>query len=332
MDSQLIQRTRYLLRARARRCQKCTEMHFRSSCKQFVNWMNNHPIISAILQTATIPDSRFMADLEQAANGQGYTMFHGPDDIDVHFAHCLEVLKRATSDAAKDDHKFRSIAGFTAGKSMMDLRSTNDAIEIIRGEVIEPILEFIDERLDSRNAIIGILKKYKQRCEWFYRQRMRDFVDQNLEGKSGERALMIDLNSYVHQESLEFFVEPASASGEADVVLRDSDGRYIVIDGKYIDEKSSHASIRTKLASGFHQVYRYCHDYDEPLGYLVVFIRQSTRIRLECEQSDGLNYLQIGGKIIYFIEIFISDEPSASKSGVATEIVLTKEELVKTEE
>ncbi|MBU1636572.1 hypothetical protein KKC97_02800 [bacterium] len=273
-----------------------------------------------------------MENLERATNGQGTDQFHSSDNIEEHFVMCLEILKRTISIQANDVHKLLCIASIASGKEIYELGNADEAIEIIRDEVIDPILEFIDERLDSRDAIIGVLKKYKQRCEWFYRQRMREAVDQNLEGKSGERALMIDLNSYVHQESLEFFVEPASASGEADVVLRDSDGRYIIIDGKYIDEKLSHAAIRAKLASGFHQVCRYCQDYDEPLGYLVAFIRQSTRIQLECEQSDGLSYLQIGGKIIYFLEIFISDEPSASKSGVATEIVLTKEELVKTEE
>jgi hypothetical protein len=82
------------------------------------------------------------------------------------------------------------------------------------------------------------------------------------------------------------------------------------------------------MNSWFHQVARYCDDYHEPEGFLVSFVRSSKRIRLEFEESDGLRFLKLAGKTIYYLPVQISDEPSASKSGQAEEVRITKEELV----
>jgi hypothetical protein len=82
------------------------------------------------------------------------------------------------------------------------------------------------------------------------------------------------------------------------------------------------------MNSGFHQVARYCDDDHEPEGFLVSFIRTPKRISLELEESDGLWFLKLGGKTIYYLPVQISDEPSASKSGKAEEVIITKEELV----
>ena len=47
MDPQVIQRTRYVLRARFRRTQTCPLGLFPSACKQLVSWLENHPVLSS---------------------------------------------------------------------------------------------------------------------------------------------------------------------------------------------------------------------------------------------------------------------------------------------
>ena len=61
---------------------------------------------------------------------------------------------------------------------------------------------------------------------------------------------------------------------------------------------------------------------------MISFIRTQKRISLELEESDGLRFLKLGGKTIYYLPVQISDEPSASKSGKAEEVVIATEELV----
>ena len=121
--------------------------------------------------------------------------------------------------------------------------------------------------------------------------------------------------------------DPQAAGGEADLVLREPGGRYLVIDAKYVPEDSTRSSIRDQMNSGFHQVARYCEDYREPEGFLISFLRTSKRISLDLEESDGLRFLKLGGKAIYYLPVQISDEPSASKSGKAEEVIITKEDL-----
>jgi hypothetical protein len=127
---------------------------------------------------------------------------------------------------------------------------------------------------------------------------------------------------------VEFIIEPTSSTGAADLILREPGGRYLIIDAKYVKEDSTRSTIRDQMNSGFHQVARYCDDYHEPEGFLVSFIRTSKRISLELEESDGLRFLKLGGKTIYYLPVQISDERSASKSGKAEEVVISKEELV----
>jgi hypothetical protein len=194
--------------------------------------------------------------------------------------------------------------------------------------VVDDLYDYVDEQIDARNAIFGLLRKYKSRSEHFHQFRLRSYAEEGLEGRqAGERALAVDLHEYLLDQSLEFFIEPSSASGEVELVLREPEGRYLVIDAKYIDPGDPPSRIKTKLASGFHQVSRYCDDYDEPEGFLVNFVNSPKRLRLELDVNDGLDYLRIGGKTIYYMEVRIADQPSASQSGKATEIEVSREKL-----
>jgi hypothetical protein len=177
-------------------------------------------------------------------------------------------------------------------------------------------------------VLYAILRKYEQRSESFHRVRLRAVADEGLEGKKGERALAVDLQGYVLDQGVEFVVEPASASGEADLVLRDTEGRYIIVDAKYIPENATPSVIRDKLSSGFHQVARYCDNYNEPEGFLVTFVQTTKRLRLDLEESDGLQLLKLGGKTIYYVAVDIADLPSASKGGRANEVIISAADLI----
>jgi hypothetical protein len=148
--------------------------------------------------------------------------------------------------------------------------------------------------------------------------------------RTGERALAVDLQEYVFDQQVEFVIEPVSASGETDLILKDPEGGRLILDDKYIADNASRSEVLKKLSDGFHQVYRYCDDYNEAVGFLVVFVRSTKRLALELEESDGTRFLGLGGKTIYYIEVHISEEPSASRSGQAEEIQISRAELIKT--
>lgn len=88
------------------------------------------------------------------------------------------------------------------------------------------------------------------------------------------------------------------------------------------------SEITRKIAEGFHQIARYCNDYNQPEGYLAVFVNDDISILLDVEQSGAFRFFKIGGHVIYYIDINISHRPSASKSGKANQVHISQDDLI----
>lgn len=73
---------------------------------------------------------------------------------------------------------------------------------------------------------------------------------------------------------------------------------------------------------------RYCNDFHEPAGYLVVFIADEKLPRLPVELSDGFEYITVKGRQVYYLPVIIADAPSASRAGVAQEVPVTLDDVV----
>jgi hypothetical protein len=337
MDPQLIQRTRYILRTRVRRAQSCPEVLFSSACQHLVEWLDHHPVFSALIRAlerqtgdAVEQMKKITSDLDTEPHGGYDPGFYSAKTTEEHAAVCWLIVRAAARTVPMSEmHRhfnLRTLSEYLTGEDLLEI---DKAVESIRDVAVDGLYEYLDEKLDTRNIIYGILLKYKQRSEWFHRSRLRQVADSGLENKKGERALAVDLQEYVFDQQVEFVIEPASSSGEADLLLRDPEGRYLLLDAKYIPGNASRSATVERIAAGFHQVYRYCEDYNEPEGFLVVFQRSSLRVTPDLEEADGLKYFKLGGRVIYYLAVHISDEPTASKSGKAEDIFIPREELVK---
>lgn len=335
MDERLIQRSRYVLRSRVRRVQTVPSAMFVQACQQLIEWLSNHPVLSAGIRhldsiegdfREVIPKIVKDASLSEGAYDPG---FYDAKNSVEHAAVCLSIVRAIAlvREKAPGKHEFiiRCLGEYFTQDPHINYE---DAIETLRDVAIDGLYEFLDERIDARNVLYAILVKYKQRSEWFHRSRLRQIASEGLEGKIGERALAVDLHEYVLDQGVEFIVEPLTASGEPDLLLRDSDGRYIIIDAKYIPSDAARSLIREKMASGFNQVSRYCDDFNEPEGFLVSFVCTDKKIRLELEEADGMRFLTIGGKKVYYMPLSIAELPSASKAGKARGVRISATELL----
>ena len=336
MDPLLVQRTRYLLKSRFRRPQTCPLNLMPDACAQVLGWIQAHPLLAAHVHRLQMVETNAQVEVEdifKIIRSEPYESINRRYDatsFDAHAAICLRVVQAVAGMVGMSSHQQLkgcvALAGYLLEEQVFALA---DAIEPIRDVALDGLFEYLDERLDSDSAIYAVLLKYKQRCEWFYNRRLRAYAVEGLEGKTGERALAIDLYDYILGQGVDFIVEQASASGEVDLVLTNSDDRKLVIDAKYLSSETNRSTAVRKLAEGFHQVARYCNDYSEPTGFLVTFIATSKRISVELEQRDGLEFIRISGRNIYYLPIVISDEPSASRSGIAQEIQISRAELVR---
>lgn len=349
MDQQLLQRTRYLLQARFRRIRTAEIGNFERVCQQVFDWLEHHPILGSVLQhLENIPgdhhhEIKLLLDTERM-NGSRYfhlTVKKGPKQehepefkgytpttLEEHASACLQILRAVISRPSLEFYCL--LAVYLTQEDYDELgrhKNMKDAFQIIQDKAAQDLYEYLDERLDGINAVNGILQKYKQSTEWFQQEHLRQ-IERGYEGKSGERALALHLQQYIFNQGVEFTIEPSSVSGEVDLLLRDPAGLYTIIDAKYIKPTSSRSDVIRKIADGFNQVARYCNDYNQPEGFLAIFVNDDITLLVELEQNDGFRFFRVGGCIIYYIEINMAERPSASKSGKSKQINVSAAELI----
>lgn len=338
MDEQLIQRTRYILHNRVRQVQKSRVNLFPSSCARLLNWLKNHPIFAPIiakLEKSNL-DSQNMVNAivnsvkkNESISSVPRTTFTSFEEQAADYYHIVKGLSEIPD---TDEYQMKDgIDLFSYYLVRENFSDFEKSFEVIKDYAIDGLFEYLDEQLDTRNAIYGLLLKYKQKAEWFSSSDLRKTAIEGYNGKYGERALTIDLQKFIFNQGVDFIIEPSSASGEVDLVLKASDSRYLIIDAKYLPDSTYRSEIVRKLSTGFHQVMRYCEDYNEPEGFLVTFLNTNKRINLELPEADSFSFITIGSKTIYHMFINICEEVSASKSGKADEIIISLDELKSTE-
>jgi hypothetical protein len=190
---------------------------------------------------------------------------------------------------------------------------------------VEPLYEYIDEQLDDAGAVLGLLRKFKQKSEWFQRRYLYEaWASDTIRG---EKRLALQLYEYLHDQGLDFLIEPTSASGEADMVSAQEGADRLIADAKVFNPERSKGT--TYIAKGFNQLYSYCVDFNSPVGYLIIFKTTPDDLRLVLpEQSYGTPFAVLNNKTIFFIiiDIFPHDE-SASKRGRVHGYELTEQNL-----
>ena len=138
---------------------------------------------------------------------------------------------------------------------------------MVRTVFLEPFYEYLDEHIDDQQAILYFLRQYKHRCEWFQAERLRRAIEEDTQ--KGEKSLAFDLYEFLHQQGIDFHIEPYSASGIADFVTDQVGEDRVVADAKvFWPEKGKGKSY---LIAAFHQAYTYSRDYNEPASFLVIF-------------------------------------------------------------
>lgn len=200
---------------------------------------------------------------------------------------------------------------------------------------IRPLHLYLEDRLDTKRFILGMLRRYKLHCEWFRRNDLLSIFTEEkarsaTSGKKsrGEKRLALHLYEFLHLQGLSFSIEPASISGEADLVSAQDSDDPLIADVKVFDPQSG--KNKAYLISGFHQVYQYTLDYNESFGYLVIFKTCEEGLAFSFgQQEQSTSFVTFNGKTIFFIVIdLFAHEKSASQRGKLKSYVITEQELV----
>ncbi len=336
MDSQLVQRTRYQLQSRVRTVKTCPIALFGMHCGHFLDWVFAHPVLNGALASLGNQiehfESCFSEDIAKFRSDQEAEIWRPretasrTESVALSVA-ALKYARKIDLNNWKDRQGFLVAMVATAyAPPARQNPNTEGIVEALRDVCVQSVYDFLDEAIDSRNAVLGLLVKYKTRCEMYRRNRLREAATVGLEGRRSERALAFDLYEYLHDQGVDFWIESVSASGEPDVVSQDTHGERLVADAKYIDDETN---VRKTVTSGFRQVLEYCRDHNEPVGYLVVFVNQDVVIDIKAERDDGFPCFRTGGYTIYYVIIDIFEhKTSASKRPKPTVIEFTQQDVV----
>lgn len=326
MDKDYLQVLRHKLQKRIERQQNSDYQNYRINLKLLFQFLNKQIIFSGILdEIEKLSDGDDIIKICDSIIQQNY---YGeiPDDISEkrYAAICYGVLKQCS----KSDKETPDSEGIITSKpDYFQYLSSRDARKRFNNHFLIPFYEYIDENIDESGVILSLLRKYKERCEWFRRESLYSMWENDTQ--RGEKLLANDMYEYLHDQGLDFFIEPNSASGQIDMISSQQGENRLLVDAKIFNPDKSKPT--SYIIKGFHQIYTYTQDFNQPIGYLIIF--KTCEHDLKFSLSEGLSsipFMTHNNKTIFFItvDIFLYDK-SASKRGTLTSYEITEADLTK---
>ena len=317
MDSEYIQFIRYKLQRRLKRLNSASQESFRPALMQTWAFLQTNEITKGILDDLEqrIPEAKAWAE-KVIANSK----IVGENELENDAIAYWVVKLCATvplSKGSADEH----------GNLLLDMvEGLSSQLEPFREEYIEPLFDYIDEQIDDKRMTLVLLNKYKHRCEWFRRTEL--FAAFKDDTGIGERTLARDLYEYLHDQGLQFHIEPESASGRIDMISAQTGRDRLLADAKLFNPERGQD--RSYIAKGFRQIYDYARDFNACFGYLVIFNTCEQDLSIPtAHQEASVPFVTHNNKTIFFVIIDIFDYPqSASKRGKLKTYEITLQQLV----
>jgi hypothetical protein len=225
---------------------------FDNELSLFLAWLSGQPYIAALL-TEIESESISLEEYEKGGKLEK-RMFRFPDDEAQRAKLCLEICR------AGDLRKWPWIVSSSQNFSEMYA----DYVEVI----VDPLVNYLHDRLEGGGSVLGILERYKRRTEWFHQADLHERYTNDT--ARGEAILDRHLREYLVDQGIAYpFSQPSSPSGEADVVadLGGDDPLSLEVKLFLPSARKDDAYVR----QGFAQAVRYANDYMLPVGYLAVF-------------------------------------------------------------
>lgn len=306
MQSNYLQDVRYKLQKRVRRLNQADGTQFLFALKQFWVFFDSYPILVSTRDELLAKFPEVASDISKIGGGQ---MLFGNNEAESAAIGC-EVLKRFAEQDNPDEY-YRFVPPVMGQGSMLDG---------FRQLYLDPFYEHFDENLDDRNFVLFCLERYKRTCEWFERERL--FQSWENDTQRGEKRLALDLYKYLFGHGVEFHIEPSSVSGEADMVAAQSSENPLIADVKVFNPSKGKA--KAYMIRALQQVHTYACDYNQPVGYLIIFNTSSVQLRFALANPDHpAPRVLLNNKTIFLVVIDIfphTESASQRKSPDSVEI------------
>lgn len=315
MDSDYVQNIRYKLQKRLKRLNTADSRGFHWALLQAWGSLQENEITKGILDDLERRFPGFEQDAAKTVAGQPQVGTTESENDAISYW----VIKKCVLSG-------KSGIEVHVGLRMSHGGKADDCIEAFRLAYVEPLFDYIDEQIDDKRMVLVLLKKFKHRCEWFHRSEL--FAKFKDDTGQGEKRLATALYEYLHDQGLQFHIEPQSASGRIDLISAQTGKDRLVADAKLFNPERGQD--RSHVIKGFRQVYDYTKDFNECFGYLVIFKTCEQDLAIPTQhQESAVPFITHNNKTIFLlvIDIFDYSEP-ASKRGKLQAYEITPQQCV----
>jgi hypothetical protein len=288
----------------------------------FLDRLKTTPVIQSILQSAidNWPLSSDQMDEYHEhifANGShGEIAFQSEEQA-------ASIIYRLHQSFAEENYDGRILSQNLGSGSRFD-----ESLTSFLDSYIEPVVNFIHDKLDESNFVLYLLEKYKKRTEWFLHKTLIEKYRQTTQNY--EQIFEDDLRLYLFDQGIDNpFSTPKSTSGRADIVGLIDSKDPLILEIKIYDADKGYR--KNRVIEGFTQIVKYSNDYNKNVGYLVVFNINEIEIEIVSEDSDKNfpNKIVFNNKVYYIVFINLNFDTSASKVGKVKVETIAKEDLTK---
>lgn len=303
---------RVKIRNRHSRISACTHREFLPLTRQFFAFVAASPILTAVVKEVIARNPKVV---EEASTENLSVLVYG-ETAEEAAAIAYTKWKRY-ADRNDTYEYYQHVTGHCQG--------FDDGLEKYREWYVEPLFDHLDEILEDSNIVLATLTRYKHKVEWYRREELQRLFSTNQ--STGENVLAKHMYEYLFDQGIAFVVEPKIASGRPDAVSLEDSNHPFIGDAKIFDAASRGA---TYIKKGLYQVYQYCLDCNEAVGYLIVFNVSDKQLRLEMPSSENAPRFEYNHKTIFVIIIDIhAYEGTASKRAIPESVTITAEEMVR---
>jgi hypothetical protein len=327
VSSDLLQLIREKLQRRLKRILTADLNSVQPAIKCAFDFMQSNEIIAGILHDLDMRTPQAQSDADAVLTSNCPKI--GPTEV-AHAGICLWVLVRyvAVGQAPMAIGIGSRLGGATTAKGMPGIPGATGCgfLAQFGATYVEPLFDYIQEQLDDTRVVLGILSKYKHRCEWFCRADL--FAACKVDTRKGEKTLVYDLYKYLHDQGVQFEIEPRCVSGRIDLISAQTGKDRLVADAKIFNPDRGQNV--TYLVNGFRQIYEYAKDYNEPFGYLVIYKTCEQDLAISTPHREAsVPFLTHNNKTIFLLVIDIFDyAETASKRGKLKAYEITPEQLI----
>ncbi len=314
MDELYIQNLRYKLQKRVRKLNSTGFEVFHNLLKQFWGFLTNYEIFVGILDDLEHRCQTAKEDADKIVDDQESLL--GENELESAAISYFVIKKCVESDNLHIEHTIGRRYG-------VGTRQHDEALEYFKDIFLETLYEYIDEHLDDQRAILALLRRYKQKCEWFQRDKLLKIWENDT--RRGEKNLALHLYEYLHDQGLQLMIEPWSISGEVDLIAAQDTDDPLIADAKVFTAEKG----KSDVARWFNQIYIYTCDYNKPFGYLIIFKTCERDLRLALtNQTQPTPFAIYNNKTVFLLTIDIClHGESASKRDVLKTIEITEDDL-----